>query len=89
VSEKVITRYKFGRPTRVWVKIRDRNEQLDLFVYDLAAFWLLRKTDEEMTALIEQLAAQGAAAIEAAKASPVVAAITSAPPKKGFVTGWK
>ena len=36
-SEKVVTRYKEGRPYRVWVKKRPRNEVLDVRVYALAA----------------------------------------------------
>jgi phage terminase large subunit GpA-like protein len=36
-SEAVQTRYREGRPYRVWVPIRDRNEALDTAVYALAA----------------------------------------------------
>ncbi|WP_158808640.1 phage terminase large subunit family protein [Beijerinckia sp. L45] len=36
-AEKVVTRYRAGRPFRIWVPIRARNEALDLFVYGLAA----------------------------------------------------
>lgn len=36
-AEKVETRYREGRPYRVWVPVRPRNEALDTFVYALAA----------------------------------------------------
>ena len=36
-SEKVVTRYKEGRPYRVWIKKRARNEVLDVRAYALAA----------------------------------------------------
>lgn len=36
-SEKVITKYNKGFPTRVWVKLRARNEALDLRAYNHAA----------------------------------------------------
>jgi phage terminase large subunit GpA-like protein len=36
-AEKLVTRIVGGRPKRVWIKTRDRNEQLDLFAYALAA----------------------------------------------------
>jgi phage terminase large subunit GpA-like protein len=36
-SEKVITKFTQGRPKRVYVKTRPRNEALDLEVYNLAA----------------------------------------------------
>lgn len=36
-AEKVETRYREGRPYRVWVPIRPRNEALDTMVYALAA----------------------------------------------------
>lgn len=36
-AEKVETRYREGRPYRVWVPIRPRNEALDTLVYALAA----------------------------------------------------
>jgi phage terminase large subunit GpA-like protein len=36
-AEQVVTRYREGRPYRVWVPMRPRNEVLDTFVYALAA----------------------------------------------------
>lgn len=36
-AEAVVTRYREGRPYRVWVARRPRNEALDTFVYALAA----------------------------------------------------
>lgn len=36
-SEKVVTRYRKGRPYRVWEPMRKRNEALDTFVLNMAA----------------------------------------------------
>ena len=40
-AEKAVTRYRKGRPHREWVKLRERNEQLDCRVYAMAALYLL------------------------------------------------
>jgi len=40
-AEKITTIYKRGFPSRVWVKVRARNEPLDCRVYSLAALELL------------------------------------------------
>jgi phage terminase large subunit GpA-like protein len=40
-AEKQVTRFSKGFPTKVWVKVRSRNEALDCEVYALAAFRLL------------------------------------------------
>jgi phage terminase large subunit GpA-like protein len=40
-AEKLVTRYKYGVPSRHWVQIRPRNEALDTFVLALAALRLL------------------------------------------------
>lgn len=40
-AEKLVTKYKKGFASRIWVKTRARNEALDMEVYALAAFvWL-------------------------------------------------
>ena len=36
-AEKAVTKYTKGFPKREWVKIKDRNEALDMFVYAIAA----------------------------------------------------
>lgn len=36
-AEQLVTRLVGGRPKRTWVKLRDRNEMTDLWVYGLAA----------------------------------------------------
>lgn len=40
-AEKLVTRIVGGRPKRVWLKTRDRNELLDLAVYTMAALQIL------------------------------------------------
>jgi phage terminase large subunit GpA-like protein len=88
-SEKVITRYKMGRPIRTYVKIRDRNEQLDMFVYDLAAFRLLRADDAKIAAELEAIRSR-AKPIEAVTAATHGAVQRGGVlPRKGWVGGWK
>jgi phage terminase large subunit GpA-like protein len=36
-AEKLTTEFRNGFPRRVWIQTRDRNEELDKFVYGLAA----------------------------------------------------
>ena len=40
-AEKQITKFNKGFPTKVWVKVRPRNEALDCEVYAVAAFTIL------------------------------------------------
>jgi phage terminase large subunit GpA-like protein len=40
-AEKQVTKFSKGFPTKVWMKVRPRNEALDCEVYALAAFTLL------------------------------------------------
>jgi len=40
-GEKCTTKYVKGRPVKVWVKTRTRNEALDIAVYNLAALYIL------------------------------------------------
>ena len=39
-AEKLETRYKRGRPIQEWVKKRERNEALDLFIYGISALYI-------------------------------------------------
>ncbi|KKL70801.1 hypothetical protein LCGC14_2101260, partial [marine sediment metagenome] len=40
-AEKIVTKYKKGFPIRSYMKKRDRNEALDMFVYAIAALHIL------------------------------------------------
>lgn len=40
-AEQLVSRYRQGKETRVWVKKRERNEALDCRVYALAALYIL------------------------------------------------
>lgn len=51
-AEKLVTQWLKGKSTRKWVKVRPRNEILDLYVYNYAAFRLL---NADMEALSENL----------------------------------
>lgn len=39
VAEKPVIKYKNGHPERVWTKVRERNEALDLLCYNYAALY--------------------------------------------------
>lgn len=49
-AERLVTKYKFGVPTRSWIRTRPRNEALDMSVYAIAALRLLRPNLQEMAA---------------------------------------
>ena len=58
-SEKFVTKFKNGRPHRVWIAKRSRNEALDCRIYAMAALEILnpnlKKLNENMKKHIEQL----------------------------------
>jgi phage terminase large subunit GpA-like protein len=49
-AEKLVTKFKSGFGSKVWVKTRARNEALDMTVYATAALRLLRPNLDEMAA---------------------------------------
>lgn len=51
-AEKLTTEFRNGFPRRVWVQVRDRNEELDKFVYGLAA---MKKLNPNWAALAKNL----------------------------------
>ena len=59
-AEQLVTRYEKGVPYQVWVKRRERNEALDLRVYNLAALEILNPdlesptSDYQMLGVIQQ-----------------------------------
>lgn len=55
-AEKVILTYKAGKPRREWRKIRDRNEQWDMFIMSYAGLLSLgRKVLDDLGGLAEQV----------------------------------
>jgi phage terminase large subunit GpA-like protein len=59
-AEKLITRYRHGRPSREWQQIRPRNEALDCLVYALAALHLSGLRLDQPVAVPSQPAALSA-----------------------------
>jgi phage terminase large subunit GpA-like protein len=53
-AEKLVTKWSRGKSTRAWVQVRPRNEILDLFVYNYAAFRLLDADMEKLGANIQK-----------------------------------
>ncbi|BFH15926.1 phage terminase large subunit family protein [Paenibacillus melissococcoides] len=47
-AEELRTRYKMGSPYQVWVKVKPRNEPLDLAVYNRAAIEILQPNLDDM-----------------------------------------
>jgi phage terminase large subunit GpA-like protein len=52
-AEKLFTKYVKGVPTRVWKKVRARNEALDCEVYSIAAFASLNANLERISARVK------------------------------------
>jgi phage terminase large subunit GpA-like protein len=52
-AERIVTRYTKGMPKREWVKIRARNEALDMFVYNMAALAILNPNLEKLVKALE------------------------------------
>ncbi|MCD5324765.1 MULTISPECIES: phage terminase large subunit family protein [Pontibacillus] len=48
-AEKLVTRYKQGVPYQVWQKVRERNEPIDLRVYNTAALEILNPDLDNQT----------------------------------------
>lgn len=70
-SEKKISKIEDGRPTRRWVPTRDRNEILDLYVYNFAVLHTLGLAAlKSLGKRAAKLQAKGAAAKVAAAAAP-------------------
>lgn len=64
-SEKVVTRFHRGRPTRTYEQTRDRNEALDLLVYNMAALARLGPAiRNNLGKLVDQVNEAGAEAQE-------------------------
>lgn len=91
-AEKLVTRIVGGRPKRVWLKTRDRNEQQDLFAMALAA---LQQPGPAVTRNLGAMAKQIAADAEKKRAesseSPPSTIPRQPPPRRqsGWVNNWK
>jgi phage terminase large subunit GpA-like protein len=54
-AERVVVRYLKGRPIREYIKVRHRNEALDLAVYALAGLVLTGPLREQLGAIVDRL----------------------------------
>lgn len=96
-AEKCVTRHKSGQPVRVYIKVRQRNEALDIRVYARAALELLKIDIDKLAAPFGEVRASGVAISEpkqSPKRQPVLDEIMrrmrSEPRKRGgFVNNWK
>lgn len=88
-AERVVTRYREGRPYRVWVSSRPRNEALDTFVYALAALKSLPfRLDRIARPALEIEATEGVASLNPTPPSspenlphpPLATAFAASPP---------
>ena len=59
-AEKLITRYRYGRPYQEWQQVRPRNEALDCLVYALAALRLWGGLEQAQQAKNNTVAAKQA-----------------------------
>ncbi len=87
-AEKAIRKYVKGRgAVREWVKLRDRNEALDLEVYALAALYIMGPAT--VNALAEYAARAGAPVVEAAAGEEVPRAFARQTRARGRWSGWR
>jgi phage terminase large subunit GpA-like protein len=86
-AEKAIRKYVKGRgAVREWVKLRERNEALDLEVYALAALYIMGPT---MLRALGELAACAAAPFVRDKSADLTPAARSRPLRpRGRWSGW-
>ena len=58
-EQKIVSKFKNGRPNRIWNTKRSRNEALDCRIYNMAALQILnpylKRLNGHLTRLIEQL----------------------------------
>jgi phage terminase large subunit GpA-like protein len=87
-AEKAVRRWKKGRGSiREWIKIRDRNEALDLFVYGLAALYIL---GPDVIKALSILAGKLALPPDDAGDDSSPAAPAKIPRRPGgFISGWR
>jgi phage terminase large subunit GpA-like protein len=95
-AEKVVTRFRKGRPVRYYEKTRPRNEALDLEVYALAALHSLgTAVTQSLGARVERANADGAAvraAIDAGEPEPAPTAPVRGAGRRrggGWVNSWR
>jgi phage terminase large subunit GpA-like protein len=91
-AEKLVTRIVGGRPKRVWIKTRDRNEQLDLFAYALAALQQLGPAIvRNLGAIAKQIAAKAEQEKAQSSESPAVTSARKQAParRSSWVNRWK
>ena len=95
-AEKAIRKYVKGRgAVREWVKLRERNEALDLEVYALAALYILgpaliRRLPERAARLAVPVGAQLPSEEEAPKQIPSVSSrLRRSRPGGGWVNSWR
>lgn len=93
-AEKLSTEYRNGFPRRVWVKVRERNEQLDMLVYALAAGENRRPAlsvlHKQLNPTKEEPKPQAAPAAEPQKVNPIPGrpGRPFARRGKGWVNNW-
>lgn len=90
-AEKCVTKYRDRRPHRVWVKTRNRNEALDLSVYNLAALYILNPNFKIIAKSF--VPEEAPSAEEPTHAKQVIEkrrkSIRPTRQKKGFVNSWR
>jgi len=92
-AEKQVTKFSKGFPTKVWVKVRPRNEALDCEVYALCAYTLLNPNMEKIAndfkVQSEKIKGNDDAPIEKVNPdTPKPIKKVRNPFKKNFATNW-
>ena len=77
---------RHGFPVRYYKKIRERNEALDCFVYNLAALEIL---NPNMERIMENLQITEGDEVVEERVQTVKTSPKRQPPRSGFATSWK
>ena len=87
-AERLVIRYVRGHAKRVWTKIRNRNEALDVRCYALAAYSILGVNVNTVAARMAEKRATESEQVEDVSLNQQRKA-RRAPPRGGFVNGWR
>jgi phage terminase large subunit GpA-like protein len=89
-AEKQVTKYSKGFPSKVWTKVRSRNEALDCEVYALCAFTLLNADMEQVALNFKEQIRRHEEGPQEKKPSPIPPRRDPwlYPRRKNFVRDW-
>ena len=88
-AERLVIRYVRGHAKRVWTKIRNRNEALDVRCYALAAYSILGVNVNTIAAKMAEKRASDPKDVADVSLNRQQTARRAPPRRGGFVNGWR